>query len=470
VTTTPWPVPAGLQLKAHQHEAVRFAVNRLRSHRGVMIADVMGPGKTIQAVVTANAMGFKRVLVLCPASVLLNWEVEISKWQTLGLPVFLARSGWDVDFGLERGWWIANYDVIGKFPSIHDQVWDFLVIDESHKLKNPRAKRTQLVLGGDEHRAVTARKALLLTGTPMVNYVHDLFTQLHYIDPDTWPSLDRFICDHYEPGYIRVSADQVIGKARNLIWLRHQLRKVMIRRPKSVLQLPPKKREKVEVAIMEDEAGRVFLLFLQKTTRSIEWAQKELMDLLNDGLTEADPEVRRLRELIAEKVAVVRRRVGEYKVPFAVQYLSGLTDKTLVFAHHTEVIMRLVDALKHRGVAWFTGSSSLEQRHRAALKFQKDPDCQFFIGNIEAAGTGITLTMASRVVFVEIDFRGTSLEQAEDRAHRIGQTRPVTSTFLLLNEDSTDNWMDKKACEKQAVIDEVLNSAETPLAPQFDVA
>ena len=76
--------------------------------------------------------------------------------------------------------------------------------------------------------------------------------------------------------------------------------------------------------------------------------------------------------------------------------------------------MQLVHALKDRGVAWFTGSSTLEARHRAAVKFQGDPECQFFIGNIEAAGTGITLTMASRVVFVEPDWRGTYMEQAED--------------------------------------------------------
>ena len=107
----------------------------------------------------------------------------------------------------------------------------FLIADETHKLKNPRAKRTQLVFGGDEHRAITVHKALLLTGTPMVNHVHDLFTQLHYIDPDTWPSLDRFIHDHYNPGYLRVSADQVIGTPRNLPLLRHQLRMVMMRHP-----------------------------------------------------------------------------------------------------------------------------------------------------------------------------------------------------------------------------------------------
>jgi SWI/SNF-related matrix-associated actin-dependent regulator 1 of chromatin subfamily A len=178
-----------------------------------------------------------------------------------------------------------------------------------------------------------------------------------------------------------------------------------------------------------------------------------------------DEEVRKLRHLIAGKVETVRRRVGEYKVPFAVDYLTGLTEKTLVFAHHTDVIIRLVQALRDQGVAWFTGSSSLEARHRAAAKFQGDPEIQFFIGNIEAAGTGITLTMASRVVFVEPDWRGTYMEQAEDRAHRIGQNRPVMATYFLLEGGSTDDWMSGKAEEKQAVIDEVLNSTEKPVRP-----
>ena len=121
-----------------------------------------------------------------------------------------------------------------------------------------------------------------------------------------------------------------------------------------------------------------------------------------------------------------------------------------------------METLADQGVSGFTGSSALRDRDRAAEIFQEDPNCQFFIGNIEAAGHGITLTVAHHVVFAEPDWRGTYLEQAEDRAHRIGQTHPVLATYLLLqlSEWSTDSWMNLRIRGKQAAIDAVLGFPE----------
>jgi hypothetical protein len=94
------------------------------------------------------------------------------------------------------------------------------------------------------------------------------------------------------------------------------------------------------------------------------------------------------------------------------------------------VILALVTALADRGVAWFTGGSSLKNRDRAANRFQADPDCRFFVGNIEAAGHGITLTTARHVVFAEPDWRGTYLEQVEDRA-RTGSANTIRCWLLI---------------------------------------
>jgi SWI/SNF-related matrix-associated actin-dependent regulator 1 of chromatin subfamily A len=145
-----------------------------------------------------------------------------------------------------------------------------------------------------------------------------------------------------------------------------------------------------------------------------------------------------------------------------IEYLKRTPGKTLVFAYHHDVIERLMEALTDQGVSGFTGSSSLRDRDRAAEKFRDDPSCQFFIGNIEAAGQGITLTAARHVVFAEPDWRGTYLEQAEDRAHRIGQTHPVLVTYLLLNLSkwSTDSWMNSKIRGKKVAIDTVLGAPE----------
>jgi len=460
------PVPAGLTLLAHQQEGIRFAINRLRTNRGAMFGDVMGLGKTIEAIGTANAMVPNRILVVCPASVLFTWRREIWKWQTLGLPVLTIQAGLDttINHGLVRrgvnGWYIINYDILRDYPEIKSGIpWNLLILDESHKLKNLEALRTQHVFGGDAIAPIPADKVLLLTGTPMINYVHDLYTQLHCLDPAMWPSFKQFVADQYFPGYKITAPSQVVGTERNLERLRRQLTDVMIRRPKSVLNLQPKTREIIEVDIEDNE----FWSILGQQRKSLRHLQRRLMTLLDGPATEATrAEIRDLDAKINELAAYVRHQVGINKLPAVIEYLKGATGKTLVFAYHHAVIERLMQAAADQGVSGFTGSSSLRDRDRAAEKFQNDPNCQFFIGNIEAAGQGITLTAARHVVFAEPDWRGTYLEQAEDRAHRIGQTHPVLVTYLLLDlsQWSTDSWMDSKIRGKQAVIDAVLGSPE----------
>jgi SWI/SNF-related matrix-associated actin-dependent regulator of chromatin subfamily A-like protein 1 len=458
------PVPPGLHLHPHQRDGIAFAVNRLRTHRGAMFGDVMGVGKTIEAIGTANVLGRRRILVACPASMLLTWWREIRTWQTLGLRVFLIQAGRDTDInhrlmglGVD-GWFIINYDILRNYPEIQSgQPWDLLIIDESHKLKNPVASRTQHVFGSDTIAPIPAEKALLLTGTPMVNYVHDLYTQLNYLDPGTWPSFEQFVEAHYAPGYKIVGPSQIVGEERNLERLRLQLASVMIRRSKSVLNLPPKEREIVTVDVDDGE----FWPSLRDQGRSLNRLQRQLMNLLDGPTTrEMRSAIQDLQEKIRGIISNVRHQVGTAKLPAVIRYLRGCIGKTLVFAHHHDVIESLMEALADRGVSGFTGASTLMDRDRAAQRFQGDLNRQFFVGNIEAAGQGITLTAACHVVFAEPDWRGTYLEQAEDRAHRIGQTQPVLVTYLMLDQSawSTDSWMDTKAKAKQAVIDAVLGS------------
>ena len=246
---------------------------------------------------------------------------------------------------------------------------------------------------------------------------------------------------------------------RDLQGLRRKLTTVMIRRPKAVLNLPPKDREIIEIDVKDNE----FWSELQEQEELLAKLQARLMKLLNEAVpSETSDEVQRLEEQIKCIIATTRYHVGMNKVPAVIDYLRTCTGKTLVFAYHHDVITALVAALADRGVAWFTGGSSLKDRDQAASRLQRDPGCQFFIGNIEAAGRGITLTAARHVVFAEPDWRGTYLEQAEDRAHRIGQHHPVLITYLLLRRDewSTDSWMATKTTEKQAIIDAVLGTEE----------
>jgi SNF2 family DNA or RNA helicase len=318
-------VPAGLRLLPHQKEGIRFAINRLQANRGAMFGDVMGLGKTIEAIGTANAMGPARILVVCPASVLFTWRREIWTWQMLGLPVVLIQAGRDttINQGLigwgANGWYIINYDILRNYPEIKSgKPWDLLILDESHKLKNPEAIRTQHVFGSDTTAPILAEKALLLTGTPMINYVHDLYTQLHFLDPAVWASFEQFVADQYFPGYKIISPSQIVGVERNLERLRRQLQAVMIRRPKSVLDLPPKTREIFELDIDDNE----FRAILSQQRKYLRHLQRQLMMLLDGPATEATRVIiRDLNAKINALTSCVRHQVGMNKLPTVIEYL-----------------------------------------------------------------------------------------------------------------------------------------------------
>ena len=282
------------------------------------------------------------------------------------------------------------------------------------------------MFGSNTLAPIPAEKALLLTGTPMVNYVVDLFTQLHFLDPAMWPSFEQFVADQYFPGYKIITPSQIVGVEHNLERLRRQLTTVMIRRPKSVLNLPPKEREIVEVDVDDGE----FWFFLSEQEKDLKRLQRQLMTLLDKAATEATrAEIRALSAMINGLTSNIRYQVGMNKLPAVIEYLRGCTGKTLVFAYHHDVIERLMEALANQGVCGFTGSSSLRDRDRAVKRFQDDPNCRFFIGNIEASGQGITLTAARHVVFAEPDWRGTYLDLGVPNS--LGVTVPVFVSQIL---------------------------------------
>jgi hypothetical protein len=180
----------------------------------------------------------------------------------------------------------------------------------------------------------------------MVNYVHDLHTQLHFLDPAMWPSFEQFVADHYFPGYKIIAPSQIVGAERNLEQLRRQLQAAMIRRPKSVLNLPPKTREIFEVDIADNE----FRSLLGQQRKSLSHLQRQLMMLFDGPVTEATRVV--IRDLDAKINALtscVRRQVGLNKLPAVIEYLRGCSGKTLVFAYHHDVIERLMETLADQG-------------------------------------------------------------------------------------------------------------------------
>ena len=141
-----------------------------QGHKGALIADEMGLGKTIQAIGLLNAFtDINRVLIVCPASLKLNWRSELAKW--------LLRT----DMALT----IINYDILKKLPK--DVTYDLLILDEGHRVKNPKAQRTKYVMALKSR----CKHILTLTGTPILNKPLELWTTLQILDPGTWDPAGR---------------------------------------------------------------------------------------------------------------------------------------------------------------------------------------------------------------------------------------------------------------------------------------
>ena len=167
-----------------------------------------------------------------------------------------------------------------------------------------------------------------------------------------------------------------------------------------------------------------------------------------------------LRERLNEQLEKVRHEVAVVKLDTVLEYLMGRTKKTLVFAYHHEIIEGLETALRRAGFEVVTCTGRTRDAAAAVKRFQEDPDCLFFIANIRAAGVGITLTAASHVVFAELDWTPAVHHQAEDRAHRIGQTEEVEVLYFILDDPhATDMQICRLLEAKRLTNRQALNSA-----------
>ncbi len=471
------PCPEGLAYLGYQRAGIAFGHER----PAVLIGDEMGLGKTIQAIGLMNANpDLTKILIVCPASLKINWKRELDKWLVKKRTVFIADSKvfpTDMDGNALNVIVIINYDVLGKHERvIKDTEWDMVVADESHLLKNPKAIRTRMVVGAratKEERnkgmadipGITAKKRVLLTGTPICNRPIELYPLIHYLDPITWSSFWK-----YASRYTGASQDNGWNTdgAQNLDELQDKLRStIMVRRLKKdvLTELPPKTRKIVEIPA-DAEARRILNrereIYNEETEQELQ-TNVELAKA-SDNPEEFKKAVDRLKlqmKVSFEGLSTVRRELAEAKskMPMVHELLEEAVEdsnKTIIFAHHKTVIATLASTLEAHGVVTITGDTPMPDRMAAVDRFQKDPNCHVIIGSIGAMGVGLTLTASSHVIMFELDWVPGNVSQAEDRAHRIGQKDNVLVEHYVV-EGSLDAVMAKRIIAKQDVIDQALD-------------
>lgn len=436
----PVPAPVGLEYLPFQKAGIAYASRRMST----LIGDEPGLGKTIQAVGLANYLGLSKMLVLCPAGLRLNWAAEVEKWhlRKTGIQVILngkqrPQPGKTI---------ITSYDLCaGIAKDLVKLQFDMAVADEGHYLKNPETQRTKLTLGfkGFPGLVNLAPRKLVLTGTPIPNRVNEVYPVVRRIAPETIDNMSyRAFLNYYAVTIRGGFGEQIVG-IRNEEELYMRLRAgVMVRRlKKDVLKdLPPKQYKMV----VFPKSGYAKVLKRE--------APFSAAEIVRHGVP------------VGSALPEVRHEMGIAKAPQSAAYITDLLDdgieKVIVFAYHKEVIAILSRALAKYGVVVVTGDSSATARQSAVNEFQNNKHTRVFIGNLVAAGVGITLTKAADVVFVEGSWVPGENEQTEDRAHRIGQGASSVMIHYLVVEESLDATILGSAARKRKNIRTILDGGE----------
>lgn len=475
------PTPEGLALLPYQRAGVRYAIE----HPRVLIADEMGLGKTVQAIGLLNSdKSLHRVVIVCPASLRLNWQRELERWLTRQASIHLLGSNgkdtWVERDGSELSVVVCNYDILHKHAdALSATPIDCLVVDEAHYVKNSRTRRFAAV----EPIAKAARRLLLLTGTPIPNRPVELLALIELLGPDVlervggsrWRYLRRY-CDarQIHIGHGRMAWN--FSGASHLPELHGILRETcMVRRRKAdvLTELPPKRRQIIELpangarAAIDAEAEAMAAQANHLTTLA---AAVELAKASGsrDEYTAAVAALNDATRTAFTEISHLRRETALAKVPAVISIIEdslgngnsqdGEPQKVVVFAHHHEVIDAIADHFGPRAVR-LDGRMNATARQASVDRFQTDPTCQLFVGSITAAGVGITLTASSHVIFAELDWVPGNVTQAEDRCHRIGQHASVLVQHIVL-DGSIDAHLAKTLIAKQAVLDAALDDIE----------
>lgn len=473
------PCPEGLAYLPFQRAGVSYSLSR----RAVLIGDEPGLGKTIESAGIINVLeDVRRVLVICPASLRINWKRELQKWLVRPLRVAIAMDAVPPPDVADVV--ILNYDRVWKLRErLRDYEWDIVIADEAHFMKNAKAQRTRAVFGGRKRKdepvdpPLRTKRWVLLTGTPITNRPIELWPLLKVLDPEglgaSWYRFVTRYCGGRKDGY--GGAWDVSG-ATNLPELQERLRgRCMIRRLKADVleELPAKRRQVIELPANgatgciadEQKAWAQQAERLMDLRATLEMAKatddgtgyRDAVEALRDGARAAFTEISKLRHATALA-----------KVPRVIEHLQDALEaqpKAIAFAHHKDVIKQIMDAFPGEAVR-LTGDDSMAARQAAVDRFQSDPGCRLFVGSITAAGVGLTLTAASYVLFAELSWVPGDMSQAEDRCHRVGQRDSVLVQHLVL-EGSLDARMARVLVDKQDVIDRALDTGEEP--PEINV-
>jgi len=432
-----------------QKEGVKRAISR--NYGKILFCDEMGLGKSLQSLTVADYYR-KRwpLLILCPSYLRFNWEHELLKWKLEKKEnIQIIQKGSD-DLREDARVIIISYDLASRLEKqLHAFNFQVAIADESHYIKNRKAKRTKICLP----LLKKCKRCLLLTGTPALSRPEELFTQLSCVAPTTFHYFNQFAeryCDakmgHFGWDVSGCSNEEELQLINHYCMVRRLKKNVLT-------ELPPKIREDILVSLNNNERKALEPGFneLREINHQIYHGQHDQEQMSNLFFTRKQLISSLFRETALVKTNIVR------------EYLKNLlpmrnNQKLIVFGYHRIMLDAIQEAVEAKKCKFIRIDGSTPQKDRMGLvaTFAK-PHTNIAILSIGACGTGFNFTMCSHIIFAELLWNPGELLQAEDRIHRIGQKASSILIQYMIADGSLDNTVWKRLKEKFSTLDKVLN-------------
>jgi SWI/SNF-related matrix-associated actin-dependent regulator 1 of chromatin subfamily A len=395
----------------HQKEAIE----KLAGSRRFILADDMGLGKTTATIIAALETGAKKILIICPASLKINWQREIENYSDR--TVYIAEGK---KFSTESDFVIVNYDILKNFHDMKDKDksllnqsdFELVILDEAHMISNPQAQRTKII----NHYVKNIKRAWLLTGTPMTSRPMNYYNLLNIIESpvaQNWMAYAIRYCQGYQFTAGNRKVWNVTG-ASNLEELRDRTSKQILRRLKEdVLDLPDKIISPVYLRLKS----------------------KEYEELMGEYYSWVDNKKEESSSLTIQfsKLMSVRKVIANEKTKQTIEFAENIVEqgkKVIIFTNFTDTLQTIYQHFGKQAV-YLDGSCSKPHRQHAVDEFQDNEKIKVFVGNLKAAGVGLTLTAAEVVIMNDLSFVPAEHAQAEDRAYRYGQKSNVLVYYPL---------------------------------------
>jgi len=427
-------------------EHQKVAIEKLLANDKFILADDMGLGKTTSAVIASLETGAKKILIVCPASLKINWDREIKNYTDRRVLIVEGRK-----WGSTFDFYIINYDIIKNYHStdksedsddyklLVNAGFDLAIVDEAHYVSNTTANRTRLL--NDVLEQIP--KVWLLTGTPMTSRPINYFNLLKIVDSPltlNWQSYVRRYCKGFQ---FRVGNRKIwnTSGASNLDELRERTKNIVLRRMKTdILDLP----EKIITPIFVELTSKMYDEELEEFTRISNEKKEE--DTISVTLN---------------RLMKVRQLISYEKIPYTCELIDRCIDqgkKVIVLTNFTMTLDILHEKYKKNSVV-LDGRMTKDRKQESVDKFQNEDKYKIFIGNIKAAGVGITLTAAEVVIMNDLSFVPADHSQGEDRAYRYGQKNSVLVYYPVF-ENTIEKIIYNILQKKKGIIDQVMGDGE----------